>query len=582
MKDNIYILGINSAYHESSAALIQNGKLIAMVEEERLNRVKHAKCAKVDNPDELPVKSIEYCLSKAQINWNNIDYIGYSIEPSARKVKNSEYISTYPIPDGTWGTKTGEQIFYDKCISIPQKLSNIANIDIKDKFHFIPHHICHAASAYFVSPFDESAILIMDGIAEFSSTWLGYGKNNSITQIKEIDFPNSLGFLWEKFAKFFGFSEYDACKVMGLATCGKFYIPGYITKNFEKIAKTENDGSFTIDDTIMQFRNEDYSHLTKMFYKEKRDKKIDPTATIQELVLAQALQKRTEEIILHITDCLLKETLSKNLSLAGGTALNSVVNGKIEKNYPDINMFIQPASHDAGTALGAAYYLWNVFLNNPKTSSQNLSHAYWGPDYSSEEIEECLKNSSLEYTKIDSEEELINKTAQYLAQNNIIAWFQGRMEIGPRALGNRSIIANPSDSAFREKLNSKGIKDREEFRPFAPSVIEEDAPDWFDIKTSSPYMLNVYNLKPSKIGKIDAVVHYDGTSRIQTVNEQQNPRYYRLLREFKEITGIPLLLNTSFNSQEPIVCSPYDAIKTYSKTGLDYLVIGNYIAKKRI
>lgn len=575
-----YILGINSAYHESSACLLENGKLLAAVEEERFNRKKHGKSAYVYNPDELPWNAIEFCIKYANISWNDIDHIGFSIDPETRRARNTAHKHPYKIPYGNFGSPEGEELFYKCLLEVPKKLSIAAGRNIDRIFRFIPHHICHAGSAYFVSPFDSAGIITIDGIGEFSSTWLGYGKGNRIDCLKEIEYPNSLGFLWEKFSKYFGFTEYDACKVMGLATSADVYIPKYIKDIFQEIVKLLPDGSFEIDDTIMKFRIDDFSELSKRFFKDQRDKAKDPTATIQEMIIACALQKRTEETVFHMVDFLVQKTTCPNLCIAGGVALNSVVNAKIHKKYPNMGIYIQPAAHDAGTAIGAAYHIWNTILKNPKTEFQEMSTPYLGPGYSNEEIEKALKENNVSFRKIENIDDLTYHIARELYNGKIIGWFQGRLELGPRALGNRSLLASPVDGKLKEKINAMGIKNREEFRPFAPSMMEEHTKDWVDCNIPSPYMLMVFNVKPDKLGLIDAVTHTDKTSRIQTVNASQNPKYYKLLEKFHEISGIPLFLNTSFNSQEPIVTSPSDAIKTFKNTGFDILAIGNFIAER--
>jgi len=575
-----YILGINSAYHESSACIIEDGRMIAAAEEERFNRKKHGKKALTYNPNVLPMNAIQYCLNTAGVGWDSISGIGYSLDPDERRRRNIEHNHPYPIESMDFGSPDGEELFY-KCIrEVPEKLSQFAGLDISTIFHFIPHHVCHAASSYFVSPFDKAVVLAIDGIGEFASTWMGYGQGNHIENIKEIDYPSSLGFLWEKFCKYLGFSEYDACKVMGLATSGDMYIPKYIRQNFEEIVKLLPDGEFLIDDNIMKFRCEDYYPLQRRFFKERRDKVKDPTATIQEMMIARALQFRTEDTIFHMIDYLIDKTGCRNICLSGGVALNSVVNAKILKRFPNTSLFIQPAAHDAGTAVGACYHIWNEILGKHKSADQEMKHAYWGPEYTNEEIEHVLKENNLFYRRCKDDEEIVDRTAGMLRNGKIVGWFQGRMELGPRALGHRSLMANPADGRIKEKINAMGIKNREEFRPFAPSMLEEKASEWLDLESPSPYMLMVYNVRPDKLGRIDAVTHSDMTARPQTVNEKQNPLYYRLIKKFYSLTDLPLILNTSFNSQEPIVMSPSDAVGTFQRTGFDALVIGDFIVER--
>ena len=575
-----YILGINSVYHESSACIIKNGETIAAVEEERFNRVKHGKKSLIYNPHILPVNAINFCFDFAGITWEDISHIGFSFDPKTRFEKNTAHKHPYKISEIDFGSFEGETLFYKCMMDIPKRISRLAGYDVSEKFHFIPHHVCHASSSYFVSPFSKAIVLAIDGIGEFASTWMGYGEDNLVEMIKEIDYPNSLGFLWEKFSKYLGFSEYDACKVMGLATSGDMYIPKYIKENFEEIVKLLPDGEFEIDDNIMRFRCEDYKPLQKRFFKDRRDKALDPTATIQEMMIARALQFRTEDVIFHMIDYLVKKVKCDNICLSGGVALNSVVNAKIKQKFPSLNLFVQPAAHDAGTAVGACYYIWNHLLGNPKLSSQSWEHAYWGPSFNDEDIEKILKQMNFSYEKIDYEEELVLRTATMLREKKIVGWFQDRLEFGPRALGHRSLMANPSDGRIKEKINAMGIKNREEFRPFAPSILEEEAPNWLEFEGQSRYMLMIFKIKPEKLGLIDAVTHADHTARPQTVAKEQNPLYYKLIKKFYELTNIPLILNTSFNSQEPIVMSPENALTTFKRTGFDALVIGNYIVTR--
>ncbi len=559
-----HILGINSAYHESSACLIKDGKIIAFAEEERFNRRKHAKHAKVDNPDELPINSIDFCLKMGGISLDDVDYIAKSFMP-AKRLRNKEFDED--VIEGSWGSASGEDLFYRKLIGIPGKLSEIYGADVAKKFRWIDHHISHASSAFFVSPFDEAAILVADGIGEIESTTMHIGKGNKLARLKTINYPHSIGFLWEKFSRFLGFTEYDACKVMGLASYGdakKYY------EHFRRFVKI-NEKGFDIDHKIVKFRTDDFNSIEELFGKRRKEnEKIEK----RHADIAAALQKITEEILLRIAQDLSKKTKTKNLCFAGGVALNCVANKVLKEKGPFENIYIQPVAYDAGTAIGAAYFIWHQQLGNPR--SFVMDHVYFGPEYSDEDVLEALKEKNLKYIKCKNPEKV---AAKLISDGKILGWFQGRMEAGPRALGNRSIVADPRRKEIKDILNAK-IKHREYFRPFAPSVLAEKAHEWFAIKKgslSSDFMLFAYDVNEDKKKYIPAVIHVDGTSRIQTVRKETNPRYYKLIKEFEKLTGIPILLNTSFNDMEPIVCSPKDAINTFIRTSIDYLVMGNVL-----
>lgn len=568
---NTCILGINSAYHESAACILRDGILIVAAEEERFNRIKHAKKAKIDNPDELPINAINYCLEEARINMRDVDHIGFSFDPEER-LKNIE--TDEDVIDGDWGSKSGEDLFYRKIKTIPQKLSLLAGIDIKNKFHWINHHLCHASSAFFVSPFEKATILTIDGIGEFTTTLLGVGEKNKIKILKELPYPNSIGFLWEKIDKFLGLTEYDSAKIMGLSAYGdskKYY------QKFKELVKIANDGEFLLDNNILKFRSEDLKPLEKLFGVQKLNSITDRTRDHEDI--AAGLQKITDEVIISLLKYLSEKTGLPNLCMSGGVALNASSNYKVLSSGYFKNVFIQPASHDAGTALGAAYYIWHNMLNRKKEFV--MRHTFWGPEYSDKTVEKLLKENDLKYKKITNIEKV---TAGLLAKENIIGWFQGRLEYGPRALGHRSLLADPRDIKLKDLLNNR-IKHREPFRPFAASILAEDTDSWFKMpkiqSISSEFMLVAFDSKKEKQKLIPAVIHVDGTSRIQIVTKKVNPKFHKLLTEFKKITGMPLILNTSFNViGEPIICSPQDAVNMFGKTEMDYLVINNFLIFK--
>jgi len=565
-KNKRYILGINSVYHESSACLVKDGKLIAAVEEERFNRKKHAKSATIDNVRLLPFNAINFCLKKAGITMKDVDIVGYSFDPEKRYIKNSE-VDEY-FNNGDWGSKEGERKFYELNKKIANILGKYYDVDLNGKFIFVPHHVGHLASAFFVTPYKNAAILCVDGIGEFESTSLAVGKENKIEIVSQIDYPHSLGFLWEKFSKYLGFSEYDACKVMGLSSYGDHKV---FLKRFEKFIKIKEDGDFVIDNGILKFRLEDYAKIEEILGPKRS--KDDPIEKRHEDIAA-TLQFITEEIVIRLCNRLSKMTKSKNLCLAGGVALNCVVNGKIIEKTPFENVWVQPGANDAGTSIGVAFQIWNELLDNPR--SYVMEHAYLGPEFSNNEIKQILEGYKLNYYKPKSVEE---ETAKLIAEGNIIAWFQGAMEFGPRALGNRSILVDPRTEKMRDILNYR-VKHREPFRPFCPSVLKNKANQYFGGKNSEArkYMLAAVNVLSNEI---PAVTHIDNTARIQEVEKRTNLRYYNLLKEFEKITGVPVLLNTSFNDQEPIVCTPEDAVKTFLKTNIDHLAIGDFIVSKR-
>jgi carbamoyltransferase len=565
--DSVYILGINSAYHESSACLIKDGVVIIALEEERITREKHAKSASVDNPDRLPVQAINLCLEYAGIKAEDIDWIGYSFNPDAR-LKNQEV--DVDSTEGDWGSSTGENLFHTKLQDVPKNLGNLLGIDISEKFKWIDHHLTHAASAFFVSPFAEADILVIDGIGEFESTTFYSGKDSKLTHLNSITYPNSIGFLWEKLSVFLGFSEYDACKVMGLASYGD---PSVYYDKFRQFVGISDDG-FTLDNTVLRFRSQDLSALAAI---------LGPQRTSEQRMeqkhsdIAAALQQVTEEILVSIVRSWQQQTNGKYLCIAGGVGLNCVANGVLHKELPYLDIYIQPASHDAGTALGAAYMVWNQLLARPRTYS--MSTPYLGPEYSDLQIQKALELNNLVYTHHQDIEAVV---AKRLADGDIVAWFQGRMEFGPRALGNRSLLADPRNPNIRDVMNVK-VKHREHFRPFAPSILAEKATEWFSIpkkSVSSDFMLFAYDALPEQQAKIPGVVHFDGTSRVQTVPQVSNPKYHKLISEFEKLTGVPIVLNTSFNDSEPIVCSPQDAINTFMKTKIDCLAIGSFLLKK--
>lgn len=576
----MYILGVNAAYHESSACLLKNGEVIAAAEEERFNRIKHGKKLSNFNNVCLPMNAIQYCLEEASIgeprklSLEDIDHIGYSIEPIRRFVKNVQHRHPYSIDKVDFGTYEAENIFKEMNENM---VNEFAKFDFKGEFHWLGHHESHAASAFFVSPFDEAAVLVIDGIGEYESTTFYSGKGNEIKIVGAINYPNSIGFLWEKICKFLGFGMYDACKLMGLASYGR---PDIYLSAFSDIIEYGN-GDCRINDEIIQFRIDSFKHLEEVFKMKKLNHHIsDVDSETQKYAdIAASLQHITENIIISFCKKLKDETQFDNLCLAGGVALNCSVNGVLCEKGIFKNIFIQPAANDAGTSMGAAFYVWNQIKKKPRTYV--FKNAYLGPMYSKFEIVKALNKKGLIYRKVECVEQY---AAKLLAEGKIISWFQGRMEWGPRALGNRSILADPRRKEMVELLNTK-TKYREPFRPFCPSILSEKFEEWFkepldSIRYVGNYMLTTNHVIPQKKSKIPAVVHIDNTSRVQLVRKNENPLYHSLIEHFERFTKIPLVLNTSFNSQEPIVCTPEDAVKTFLGSDIDYLIMGDFVVSR--
>jgi len=562
----MYTLGINAAFHDSAAALIKDGVLIAAAEDERFTHIKHGKRPIPFSAYELPFHAIDYCLQEAGISLKDVDHIAYSFDPALLQKQQHSINDNKNVP-GIFSDEWN-QLFLSYMQQAPQHLRDgyphhlqkrLAGMVIQpEKWHFVEHHIAHAASAFYPSPFNEAAVLTLDGRGELASTSYFVGNGNSLEKIGEVCMPHSLGMLYEKMTTYLGFlHSSDEYKVMALASYGK---PVYLEK-FRSFIHIGENGGYTIDD----FSPEDAFGPAR---------KKGATFEQRYFDVAHSLQKVLEENVLTLVRWLHQETKQENLCMAGGVALNCVLNAVVRDKGPFKNIWVQPAAGDAGTALGAAQWIDRKFSTGAPT--QPMEHAYWGPAYSDEEVETLLQWMKIPYRKLNN---IAAETAQLLADNKVIGWFQGRMEFGPRALGSRSILASPADAGMQQKLNE--IKDREDFRPVAPVVMEEAAGEWFENATVSPFMLFVYNINPQKADKIPAVRHVDGTARIQTVNRQQHLLYYDLLHEFKKLTGVPVLINTSFNTRgEPIVCTPKDAIACFYTSPFDALVINSFLLEK--
>ena len=563
-----YVLGINSAYHESAACLLQDGAPVAFAEEERFNRRKHGKLARVDNPDELPRQAIQFCLRQAGIGLAGVESIGYSFDPPLRR-RNIGLGG--PVGSTDWGSGAGEELFQSRLRAIPEALAEMAGAQVSDRFHWIEHHLCHAASAFLVSPFDEAAVLAVDGIGEFGTAWLGHGQGVQLRKLAKVEYPHSLGFLWEKLAVFLGFGEYDACKVMGLAAYGN---PKTFAPALAALVSTNGEGELRLDADTLRFRSDDFGPLESLLGPRRRPG--EPLAP-RHADIAAALQKATDKALLDLAAALRRRTGSTRLCLAGGVALNCVSNRVLHESGLFEEFYVQPAAHDAGTALGAAAWLWCRHLGGNRAFV--LEHPYLGPEYSEVELIAALERGGLRYRR---SADAAVEAAAFIARGAVAGWFQGRMEVGPRALGNRSLLADPRRPEMRAAINEK-VKHRESFQPFAPAVLAERAADWFHIpgrSRSSDFMLVACEARPERAARIPAVVHADGTSRIQTVRAETNPLFHRLIAEFECRTGVPLVLNTSFNDSEPIVCSPEDALRTFGNTRIDALFLGDFVVER--
>ena len=541
---------------------------MAFAEEERFNRRKHGKLARVDNPDELPRQAIEFCLRQEGINLAGVEAVGYSFNPPLR-LRNVGLGG--PIGSTGWGSAAGEELFQRRLRAIPEALAEPAGAQVSDRFHWIEHHLCHAASAFLVSPFDEAAVLAVDGIGEFGTAWLGHGQGGELRKLGELEYPHSLGFLWEKLAVFLGFGEYDACKVMGLAAHGhpKPFAPALAT-----LVSSDQQGSLRLAADTLQFRSDEFGPLESLLGPRRRP---GEPLTGRHADIAAALQKATDKALLDLAGALRRRTASSRLCLAGGVALNCVSNRVLHERGLFEDLYIQPVAHDAGTALGAAAWLWCRRSGGQRAFV--LEHPYWGPGYSEAEVIAALERAGLPYRRSS---DAAVEAAALIADGAVVGWFQGRMEVGPRALGNRSLLADARRPEMREIINEK-VKHRESFQPFAPAVLAERAADWFRIPggaRASDFMLLACDARAERARRIPAVVHADGTSRIQTVRAETNPLFHRLLVQFERRTGVPLVLNTSFNDSEPIVCSPEDALRTFSNTHIDALWLGDFVVER--
>lgn len=563
----MYILGISAFYHDAAAALLRDGEIIAASEEERFTRKKH--------DHSFPKNAINFCLDFAGIEAKDLDYVVFYEKPFTKFERIlSTAVATWPL--GIMPFLKAMPMWLNEKLWIPQIIEK--ELKYKGKILFTEHHLSHAASSFLLSPFEKAAILTIDGVGEWATAFKGYGEGMDIHITHEMKFPHSLGLLYSAFTAFLGFEVNEGeYKVMGLAPYGE---PKYIDE-IKKIIDIQEDGSIHLDMSYFAYHRsfKNFSRKFTNLFGPPRD----PEAKMEEHYqnIAASIQEVTEEIIFKMAKKLHEDTGLENLCLSGGVALNCTANGKLLREGPFKKIFIQPASGDAGGAIGAAAYVYNTVLKKePRTKMHSI---YLGPEFSDEEIEEYLKEAvkkhELTYEKVERNA-LLEKTAKHLSEDKVIGWFQGRMEMGPRALGARSILANPSNPDMKDILNAK-IKHRELFRPFAPSLLNDRKHDFFEISVESPYMLYTVPVKENKQKHLPAITHVNGTARIQTVTPEQNQLYYDLISEFEKIVGIPVIINTSFNVRgEPICCTPHDAFNCFMKTDMDVLVLGNFIVVK--
>jgi carbamoyltransferase len=588
------VLGVSAFYHDSAAALVDDGEIVAAAQEERFTRKKHDSA--------FPEQAIRYCLDEARIDLGDVDYVAFYDKPF---LKFERLLETYMAfaPRGFKSFRVAMPVWLREKLFLKDLLRKqlaqlYPDFDWKNRMLFSEHHQSHAASAFYASPFEEAVVLTMDGVGEWATTSVALGRGNELQVVKEIHFPHSLGLLYSAFTYYNGFKvnsgEY---KVMGLAPYGQ---PRYTQEILDNLIDLKPDGSFRLEQSFFDYctgLRMTNSRFDELFGGPPRG--AEEPLTQRHMDLAASVQAVTEEIVLRVTRSLAAETGAENLCLAGGVALNCVANGKVLRDGAFSGIWVQPASGDAGGAVGASLAAYHGFLDNPRPSvgdADLMKGSYLGPSFTQDEIERRLRAAGAKWTLL-SDDDLLAATASALADEKVVGWFQGRMEFGPRALGNRSILGDPRVPSMQKTMNLK-IKFRESFRPFAPSVLREDVSEWFELDVDSPYMALVAGVRPEhrleqgdeaegfaklevQRSVIPAVTHVDFSARIQTVSSQTNPRFHALLSSFKQKTGCPVLINTSFNVRgEPIVCSPDDAFRCFMGTEMDVLALGNCLLEK--
>jgi carbamoyltransferase len=573
----MYTLGINAAYHDSAACLVRDGEVIAAAEDERFTHIKHGKRPVPFSTWELPYHAIDYCLAQAGISLADVDHIAYSYDPALLlgERRDDEALSLPLEPSrASAAAAPWEPLFLSYIVNAPRQLASGAPHHLQARFHgvrhdgpfrwhFVEHHMAHEASAFLAAPFQRCAVLTMDGRGERATTSYGVFDGSAYRRIRQIDLPDSLGLLYERITRHLGFlHSSDEYKVMALASYGK---PAYLDA-FREMVTPDGAGGYRVAEADL--------HAVLGPARARGS-----AMSSRHFDIARSLQQVLEETVVGMATWLAQTSGERCLAMAGGVALNCVMNARVRDQSPFDAVWVQPAAGDAGTALGAA--LWVDFEQRGRPQRHwQMDHAYLGPAYGDDEIAAFLDWAKLPYTRLDN---VAETTAALLAQNRIIGWFQGRMEFGPRALGARSILASPIDAGMQQRLNQ--IKDREDFRPVAPVVMQERMAEWFHADKpgdgTAPFMLFVYDVKPDMAARIPAVTHVDGTARVQTIRRDQNAAYYDVLAAFERRTGVPILVNTSFNTRgEPIVCTPRDAVECFWTSPLDALVIGSFLLEK--
>jgi len=577
------ILGINAYHANASAAIVVDGQLIAAVEEERLNRVKYAAG--------LPSRAVQYCLQAAGVKLTEVDHIAVPRDPWARigtKLRFAARMPRFAVERAKVATRFG---------GLKEELATVLDVDpqsIRAQLHRIEHHRAHLASTFFVSPFESAAVLSADGLGDFASTMWGVGEGPNLHIAGSVAFPHSLGMFYTAMTQYLGFRKFgDEYKVMGLAAYGS----SAYHNEFRDLVQADDPLGVRLNlryfthhksGPEMTWKRSDETPVVGNIFSKELEKRFGPARVPEQPIekrhrdFASSMQLRLEEVLLANVNALHEQTKAKALCLAGGVAFNCIANGKILEQTPFKHIYVQPAAGDGGLSIGAAFAVYHQVLGKPR--SFRMDHAFWGPGFGASELREAVAKhqSSTNHVRIDEldEEALLRVTATHISQGKVVGWFQGRAEWGPRALGNRSILADPRRAEMKDTLNRR-IKHREIFRPFAPSITEEFVGEYFEQTHPSPFMTFAYPVRASKRDVIPAPTHIDGTARLQTVNRSAHPLYWRLLRTFGELTGVPVLLNTSFNDNEPIVCRPQEALACFERTKMDVLVLGNFVLEKK-
>ncbi|MEA2464603.1 MAG: carbamoyltransferase [Acidobacteriota bacterium] len=577
------ILGINAHHADASAAIIVDGKLVAAAEEERFRRVKHWAG--------FPSVAIDYCLREAGVTLNQVDHVAVNRNPNARLLQRAKFVLAKRPSVGAIKRRLENRA---KIRDLRTELVETFKLDsLKPRLHNVEHHRAHLASAFFVAPFEEAAVLSIDGFGDFVSSMWGVARGNHIDVLGEIAFPHSLGIFYTAMTQYLGFPHYgDEYKVMGLAPYGK---PSFLAEMRDIVQVKDGRFALNLDYFTHHTHGLDMvwhggSPAVGTVYSEKLVAKLGPARVAADPMeqrhkdLAASMQAMFEEAYFELANSLQAKTGMKTLCLAGGCGYNSVANGLVFDRSPYRDLYIPAAAGDAGGAIGAAYWVWNEELRNPR--SFVMDHAYWGPEYDAGAVDKAcfarradLEEAGCVLHRVKNERELCARTAEQIAAGNVVGWFQGRMEWGPRALGNRSIVCDPRRADMKDILNHK-IKRRESFRPFAPSVIREAVGEWFETDYDVPFMLQVYQIREDKRAQIPAVTHVNGSGRLQSVSEAQNSRYYHLIEAFRDLTGVPLVLNTSFNENEPVVNNPAEALDCFLRTKMDLLVMGDLMIQR--